>query len=417
MHEFTKYFKDRPGFARFIKALYEKYQSFSKFSGTVKLFCLSSEEASAFSRFFGQTYLEGENITVPIKKFLKVMENSRYEDFDIAILVEEYLNVSLVTKKEQKDLYEEEKEKFFKALIIDDSLGCSWLSDVVSSKKSPYIVIEKRYHKNKQALKKELFYIIELINHLPDEMTLLPIYASAYTKDPHYLDLDHAHSVLFFYALSDIVKVEYPKSRAEKISLLSKYHIEIDTLSNYVITYQLLSDKEYMNEFSKQNETLILNIQNIMNTKYFDTKDKKVFIFENPSILTEILAKNLRVSVIISGGFPNTSVYLLLDELIKTGNQLYYNGDFDPEGLLIAQKLKEKYPTLKLICYDEIDYQNCISKKKISSARLQKLAKVISLELLEIKELLLSHNYSAYQENNKERLIDFIERCMEKEVQ
>lgn len=165
-----------------------------------------------------------------------------------------------------------------------------------------------------------------------------------------------------------------------------------------------------MNEFSKQNETLILNIQNIMNTRYFDTKEKKVFIFENPSILTEILAKNLKVSVIISGGFPNTSVYLLLDELIKTGNQLYYNGDFDPEGLLIAQKLQEKYPTLKLIGYDKMDYQNCLSKKKISSARLQKLSKITSSELLEIKELLLSYQHSAYQENNKERLIDFIEK-------
>lgn len=410
MHKFTEYFKERPGFDRFIKALYEKYQSLAKFSGTIRLSCLSTEEASAFSRFFGQTYLEGENITIPIRKFLKVIENSKYEDFDISILVEEYLNVSLITKKEQKDLYQGEKETFFKELIVDGSLGCRWLYDVVSSKKSPYILIEKRYHKNKQALKKELFYIIEFINHLPTEMVLLPIYASTYTKDPHYLDLDNGHSILFFYALSYVAKVEYPKSRAEKISLLSKYHIEIDTLSNYVITYQLLSDKEYMNEFSKQHETLILNIQNIINTQYFDTKDKKVFIFENPSILTEILAKNLKVSVIISGGFPNTSVYLLLDELIKTGNQLYYNGDFDPEGLLIAQKLQEKYPTLKLIGYDTMDYQNCLSKKKISSVRLQKLSKINSLELLEIKELLFSHQHSAYQENNKERLIDFIEK-------
>ena len=101
--------------------------------------------------------------------------------------------------------------------------------------------------------------------------------------------------------------------------------------------------------------------------------------------------RNLDVTVVVSGGFINLSVYLLLDKLVDSGSNLYYNGDFDPEGLLIAQKLKEKYQDkLELICYDEMDYQNCISKKKISSVRLSKLSKVNVDELFGIKELLVS---------------------------
>lgn len=181
-------------------------------------------------------------------------------------------------------------------------------------------------------------------------------------------------------------------------------------ISNYAITYQLLSDKEYMNGFIKNRESLLLNIQNIITMEYLDTKRKKVFVFENPSILTEILSKKMDISVIISGGFPNTSVYLLIDKLIESGNKVYYNGDFDPEGLLIAQKLKEKYQDkLELFCYSSKDYDSCISNKGISSSRLKKLSNVDRKELLEIKELLLNTKQSAYQEKNKERII----RCIE----
>lgn len=33
MSEYTKYFKSKKGFSRFMKKLYEKYKSLSKFSG------------------------------------------------------------------------------------------------------------------------------------------------------------------------------------------------------------------------------------------------------------------------------------------------------------------------------------------------------------------------------------------------
>ncbi len=409
MHDYTKYFKSKDGFERFIKGLYEKYQSLSKFSGVVKLKNLTEVEAIVLSRFFGEFFNAGDDVSISIKKFFKIMQESKFEDFEIEVLLEEYLGIPLETNKEKKEKLREEEERFYEELMVSHTVGSNWLREVVTSKASPYLLLRKRYHKNKRLLKKELCNIIFLIDHLPQERILLSIYASLYTNDPHYLDLDREHCILFFYALSYIDKVSYPKSREDKIMLLAKHKIEIDNLSNYVITYNLLASKEYMNEFGKNKESLILNIQNIMSNKSFDSKKRKVFIFENPSVLTEILMKNLDVSVVISGGFPNLSVYLLLDKLVASENQLYYNGDFDPEGLLIAQKLKEKYQQhLELMCYDENDYKNCISEEKISDTRLQKLSKVSVLELANIKELLLNEKYSGYQENNKDRIIDDI---------
>ena len=56
MHNYTKYFKENPGFDRFINKLYIKYQSLSKFSGTIKLDKITLEESTTLSRFFGINY-------------------------------------------------------------------------------------------------------------------------------------------------------------------------------------------------------------------------------------------------------------------------------------------------------------------------------------------------------------------------
>ena len=269
------------------------------------------------------------------------------------------------------------------------------------------------YILNKIDLEKELSNIISCINNLPKEKMLISIYASRFTNDPHYLDLDTNHSNLFLHALSYIDNSLFPKTRDLKIKLLSKYNIEIDSISNFAITYNLLSNKNYINMFAENKESLILNIQNIINVQSFDTKFKKVFILENPSILIEIMANKIDVGVIIADGFPNASVHLLIEKLIESNNKLYYNGDFDPEGLLIAQKLKDRYgDNLILFGYDADSYYENLSVKEISDQRLSKLAKVKEKDLLEIRKLLYQNKKGSYQENNRDKLIISIKKLI-----
>ena len=399
MKEYTKYFKDKKGYDRFITKIYEKYQSISRFSGTVKLNCLNDDEAYALSRLFGENYNSGDDIKISIKQFLKIMDKSKFKDFDIATFITEYLNVSLLTNKELKSNLIMAEDNFYQELIKDNLV----LKKIINKDN---LLIHQRYVKNKQKLKSDLINIINLLNHLPKEKTMISLYAATYTKDPHYLDLDSKASNLFISCLSILDNIDFPNTREGKIKLLYKHNIEMDNLSNYVLTYNLLSSRKWINDLSK--ETLILNIQNILNTNSFDSKLKKVFIFENPSILTKILYSDIDISVIISGGFPNNAVYLLIDKLIENGNKIYYNGDFDPEGLIIANKLKNKYQDrLELFCYDEIDYNNCKSNKIISNKRLNKMKKINDSKLIIIKNQLLKNKLAAFQENN-DRIIEYL---------
>ena len=150
--------------------------------------------------------------------------------------------------------------------------------------------------------------------------------------------------------------------------------------------------------FYNNHQSLNLNLENLLNIEQVDTQQKRVYIFENPSMLMAL--KDLEEAIIITSGIPNLAVYRLLDKLVASHNTLYYNGDFDPEGLLIAEILKKRYPELILFDYTKEDYVAIRSKEYIKSSRLKKLSKVNSQELSELKNCLLRERYSAYQEKN-----------------
>ena len=78
----------------------------------------------------------------------------------------------------------------------------------------------------------------------------------------------------------------------------------------------------------------------------------------------------------------------------------YYAGDFDPEGLLIAQTLKQRYKEkLYLWKYQKEYYNEAKSEVILSEQRLKKLQNICVDELQEIKEVLLKEKRAGYQEN------------------
>ena len=88
----------------------------------------------------------------------------------------------------------------------------------------------------------------------------------------------------------------------------------------------------------------------------------------------------------------------MLDRLAQNGI-LYYAGDFDPEGLLIAQRLKERYKErLVLWKYEEAIYETCCSSVLLDETRLRKLENITIPQLQAIKERMRTEKRAAYQE-------------------
>ena len=75
--------------------------------------------------------------------------------------------------------------------------------------------------------------------------------------------------------------------------------------------------------------------------------------------------------------------------------------------MLIADKVKNYFPNIKLFCYEKEDYVNTQANKPISKSRLNKLINIKNNELETIKSILLNKKMAGYQENNIKRIEQF----------
>ena len=95
---------------------------------------------------------------------------------------------------------------------------------------------------------------------------------------------------------------------------------------------------------------------------------------------------------------------MILDLLEASKAELYYNGDFDPEGLQIADKLKQRYKRLHLWCYSIENYENIKGTVDVEE-RLVKLNRIKSKELAPIIESMRKEKVAGYQETLVEELM------------
>ena len=395
------YFKDE-NLALLFKALHEKYIKTSKLTGTIKI-NPNYEEASKIGRFLGLNLKAKKENIIKISSIEKAIAKSKFEGTTILEILN-YLYGNIITKQDLKEKLVDQKRK-----LIND-LSCyykaskiyPWLIESLNDKKFYTKVINLLIHENKS-----IYYILDaLIDRLYNtDMLNLSIFASRITKDPHYFDLDSHHSRDLIWLICYYNHLDFNNTRSYKIEVLNSIGIYTDYISNYVITYNLHGTK-YLDNLAKRSEVAILSLNNINNLDKVYAKNNKIFILENPSLLDVIMAKNYNSAFIITSGNPNIACHKLLDKL--SHHQLYYNGDFDPEGLLIADKLKQKYPSLALLGYSKDLFYQAKSNKEISPSRIKKLDNVTTYELREVKSMIIETNKVGYQEKIVNNLIDEI---------
>ena len=407
------YFKERKGFDRLFKLLKEKYISLNRFSGTVTLTNITEVESKDLSSFFGTTILKGTTYKTSFSKIEKKLKETKYANFTWEELFQNYFGENITTKQDFKNKFQTEENLFYQNILTKTEAELKpWIKQILHSKNNLYQMFLRKYKKDKNSFQNELLNLLKIINKMKDKKpTSLTILASI-SLDPHFLDFGTSTSNLFFKMASNYYHKQEPKTTNEKIDFLLDFNIYIDTLSNFVIVYNLTSDSQLINTFTKEKEPLNLNLNNLLKINQIDTKLKKVFIFENPSMLP-IFAK-YDIPIIISYGNPNLAFYKTVEKLINSNNEIYYNGDFDPEGLIIAENIKKRFPQIKLFCYSENDYQTSKSKNSISKSRLKKLDNINAKELLNIKKLLKQEKLSAYQEKNIQNIDQFIKNLIRK---
>jgi uncharacterized protein (TIGR02679 family) len=419
--ECAQYFKSNAGFKRTFEKIREKYESLGNIGGTVVLSNLKAEEKEALTGLFRKDYNK-KNVSFKVENFIKALESTKFSGVDFEKVLEIYFGEKLLSRKEEKTIYEVKKSIFFKSIIVSfiDTKGEKWLRYVLESKENAYRIISQRYDEAKDTLRKNLLWVCTAYNSLSfdkNSTTRLALFSSMITKDPHSFDINTDCGNLLVYAICYKLKIQYPENAEELNEVLYKAGIIRDEVSNYTLCSGVLAYKEGKEHkgwrgFYDLGEPLQVSLWNISKIEKVISPQGKVYVFENPTVFSEVLYKtnNKKPSMVCTFGNFKLASLIILDKLVESGAKIYYSGDFDPEGVMMADKLKQRYGENTVLWrYDEREYLTAKSSVKLSDSRLKKLDNVKSEELKFIARIIKESKHAAYQELLIDEYVEDIE--------
>ena len=441
--EAADFFKKEKGFHRLLNAFVKNYRSLGRVGGTARLNNLTEAEKESLSGLLKKDFSDQKSATISVEAFQKAIKETKFAGVNLKELLIEYSGGNLKTKKEKEAEYLEEKEIFFSGLERQFKGNNSqiFLSHI-KNKGEGSKGIHQLYDKDPSKLKKCLRDVLVALDNLPEQYERLPVFASRVFKDPHSLDLQTDTGRFFILALQVLLSNENNSIKsesdtpdttykilsspsAEKITeILSFFNIIRDDLLNFVTITGLLA-KNQDNSLIKSwevaaNEGMVFNLplREIIKVHSIIPADNhdKVFIVENSGVFSGILdciekeTPPLKIPPLIcTHGQFKLAALMVIDKLANEGLTIFYSGDFDPEGLKMAERLLNRYPeNVKLWRYDIANYKKCMSGTNLSEKRLKMLEKLNASNLTTIKNEIKHTKKAGYQEE----LIDLLVKDM-----
>lgn len=130
--------------------------------------------------------------------------------------------------------------------------------------------------------------------------------------------------------------------------------------------------------------------------------DNTLWIVENPVVYAVLCERFGRTrSLMCMNGQPRLSAWLILRILRAAGTRVYYAGDFDPEGLCIAEKVQQSLLPGQCVFWhmSEADYCSAQSQKPINARRMKMLDHLQDPLLQNTAALIRQQGVAGYQEN------------------
>ena len=405
--------------------VYSKYKKYGKITGSFTLKAANNEERRILSNFDSKVLTEGK---AKIKcSTVRELFNRKLKEYSFEELLVKVVGKELKTNKEIKDEEKNQEEKFYDDILkaCDNGIGRQWFLEVLDKKKYGYNIIIRKYKSDKEInkleeLNKRIILTINSLNKLPylnNGYENIALFSAVNTRDSHFFDNDKFTGRLFIKAISFILNKDDPKDINEINELYYEVGILKDEISNHTTIYGLNafnrdnSEVKAVNNFNIWREPLQISISNLLKIDYLESINNTVFIFENPAVFHKILKVNGdNISLICTSGQLNLSSYIVLNKIRNLKN-MYYAGDFDPEGLMIAYKIKKRYKNkVKFLNYTKESYINTMSNNIIEEKSMSQLNKINCIELDEVIRELRINKRAAYQELLIDEYLDLIKK-------
>lgn len=421
VREAVEFFKADSVYDKLFVEFKKKYESLGRIGGSVSLTTYSMEDIEILARFLGlrkDRLLEKGTMT--LRQFEKQLNRYRFEGLSLKSLLEAYFDKPLISKKERAKYRHIKKQEYFKDTINKYPYINEWLNYIElkpSDSRWIHRIIDKSYETFDQYAK----ILNQVVKYAPGEPIRLPVFAQQITRNPHGFDRNQVLGKLLVHlfavdkASSVNEQVKVPTASEEITELLFEYNVLRDDITNYVTIANILADTKdqkarVWEAAYESNSVLNIPIRELIDVqKLFPASDiNEVWIVENSGVFSSLLDKVSRVPLICTHGQFTLAVWRCLDLLVSQNCTLYYSGDFDPEGIGMANRLLKRYPEhVQLWQMDVESYENSLSEEeKISTTRLNQLSRINHPALKEVKKQILKIKVPGYQEALLDEMIE-----------
>ena len=437
-----EYFKQNRGFQRLFNLFIKKYQSLGRIGGSVRLDSLTEDEKEALSSMLRRDYSRQKSATVALVDFENALQKTRFSGIGLKELLDGFAGQNILSRADMEMCYQDQKDSFWQELCAEHSQEpCRlWLRHI-EKKGIGTRGIHLAYDQNTPLLKKHLAAVLTALAHLPGATDIgnkqyerLPFFAERITSDPHGFDLDTEPGRFLLSALQFLRWQENQKfsirstlGAEEKTELLGQFGIIRDDLLNFATCCGILGFGKNEAEpsplwQSAWEEGAVLNapLREIIKIEHFmpalafyhPNKEKVVYVLENSGVYSEVLdhlTAKKHPAILCTHGQIKLATLIMLDKLVQSGVTVYYSGDFDPEGLHMAQRILKRYGNFaKLWHYTVSDYHHSLSEVELDEIRLKKLDNISAPELIPLTKEIRNHCKVAYQEQLIKNLISDI---------
>ena len=418
------YFKKSPILRRMLQQFAEKYRSLGRVGGTVRLQITSPTDRESLSGLLGKDLSRQSAISVSTTQLEQALQRTRFADLTLQEILFSFIGDSILTRVEEKERYESKKKQYFRKLArgCKSQAGRDWLEHIITKGRGSR-GIHLSYDRDQDKLHQQLSHVLLAVQELPGNgYERLPVFAARVTGDPHGFDPTTEQGRLFVEALRFIHRQIEEHSRrslsSEEFSeLLASFGILRDDLSSFVTCTGLLAFRKQGRQVATweeaHSEGVVLNVP-LREVVRIDTlvsaAAKSVYVVENPGVFSEIIdcfAGRPYPPLICTHGQFRLAALLLLDKLARAGVRIFYSGDFDPEGLQMAQRLLKRYPGIgEAWRYGVEDYTRSNPSHPLNTARLNKLDRIDHPELIAVKGKIAVTGQAGYQEQIIPSLIE-----------
>lgn len=406
------FFGNKKPYQKLFQQFKQKYESLGRIGGNVSIQQFSMEELEVIGGFFGlPAQALKKRGMISLLQFEKQLKETRFDGIQLKQLLDAYFGEVILSNREKEQIRKEKLAQTlqkFKKRFPQLNFWFAFLKE--HPQEGRWIV--RFAEENKEKFAKYVAILSKAVQSLPEKAQRLPFFSHQITGQPHSFDVNRDLGKMFLHVLSTLRFVQgkydhfFVPTDTETINeLLIYYKLYRDDLLNFVTIANLYGETEFGKDkvwkaAVKQQSVQIVPLREMMRqVRVYPAVGKKVWIVENSGVFSTLLDYTLHAPLVCTNGQFTLAVYQLLDLLVKENCTLYYAGDFDPEGLRMAERLVHRYPNhLKLWRMDIKTYQESEPSKPISDERLEQLNGLKHGELIKVGDEMKRIKSAGYQE-------------------